>query len=119
MSLVSAGHPLPFVVRRTGEVGQVGRPQPLLGVIEKVTFLADEYVLDRGDLLVAVTDGVLERREGRRMLEEEGLAADLTEAENLPAQAVAERIRRLVGDFAPGPQADDMAVLAIRVTPAG
>ncbi len=26
MSLVSAGHPLPFVVRRTGEVGQVGRP---------------------------------------------------------------------------------------------
>lgn len=119
MSLVSAGHPLPFVVRRTGEVGQVGRPQPLLGVIEKVTFLADEYVLDRGDLLVAVTDGVLERREGRRMLEEEGLAADLTEAGNLPAQAVAERIRRLVGDFAPGPQADDMAVLAIRVTPAG
>ena len=48
-----------------------------------------------------------------------GLAADLTEAGNLPAQAVAERIRRLVGDFAPGPQTDDMAVLMIRVTPAG
>ena len=53
----------------------------------------------------------------RAALEEEGLRADLAQAGNLPAQAVAERIRRLVSDFAPDPQADDMAVLAIRVTP--
>lgn len=117
LSLVSAGHPLPFVVRRGGQIDQIGRPQSLLGVVDHVAFVADEYVLDRGDLLVAVTDGVLERREGHRMLEEEGLRADLAQAGHLPAQAVAERIRRLVGDFAPDPQADDMAVLAIRVTP--
>ena len=91
----------------------------MLGVIEKVTFLADEYVLDRGDLLVAVTDGVLERREGRRMLEEEGLAADLTEAGNLPAQAVADASAVSSATSPSGPQTDDMAVLAIRVTPAG
>ncbi len=117
MSLVCAGHPLPFVVRRTGEVTQVGHPQPLLGVMDRVTFEADDYLLERGDLLVAVTDGVLERRDGHRMLEEEGLGADLAQVGDLPAQAVAERIRRLVGDFAPGPQVDDMAVLAIRVSP--
>ncbi len=119
ISMVSAGHPLPFVVRQSGEIGQLGHPQSLLGVVEKVEFVADEYVLERGDLLVAVTDGVLERREGHRMLEEDGLRADLVHARGLPAQAVAERIRRLVGDFAPGPQADDMAVLAIRVPPSG
>ncbi len=117
MSMVSAGHPLPFVVRRTGEVMQVGRPQPLLGVMEDVAFVAEEHLLERGDLLVAVTDGVLERRDGLRMLEENGLMADLALVGDLPAQAVAERIRRLVGDFGPGPQADDMAVLAIRVGP--
>jgi PAS domain S-box-containing protein len=119
MTMVSAGHPLPFVVRRAGRIEQVGRPQALLGVMEKVSFVADEWVLERGDLLVAVTDGVLERREGHRMLEEDGLRADLEQVGDLPAQAVAERIRRLVGDFAPGPQADDMAVLAIRVNSGG
>jgi serine phosphatase RsbU (regulator of sigma subunit) len=80
--------------------------------------VADEHVLDRGDLLVAVTDGVLERRDGARMLGEDGLRADLAAAGPLPPQGVAERIRRLVRDFADEPQADDMAVLAIRVTPA-
>lgn len=119
LSLVSAGHPLPFVIRRAGVVEQVGRPQSLLGVVDKVAFVADDYVLERGDLLVAVTDGVLERRDGPRMLGEDGLRAHLGSACGLPAQAVAERVRRLVGDFAETPQADDMAVLAIRVAPAG
>jgi serine phosphatase RsbU (regulator of sigma subunit) len=79
--------------------------------------VADDLFLDRGDLLVAVTDGVLERRDGARMLGEEGLQAELAAAGALPPQAVAERIRRLVRDFTPEPQADDMAVLALRVTP--
>ncbi len=117
LTMVSAGHPLPFVVRRTGRVDQVGRPQSLLGVLDKVAFVADEHLLGRGDLLVVVTDGVLERRDGPRMLGEEGLRADLAAAGPMRPQAVAERIRRLVRDFANEPQADDMAVLAIRVTP--
>jgi serine phosphatase RsbU (regulator of sigma subunit)/anti-sigma regulatory factor (Ser/Thr protein kinase) len=116
LTLVSAGHPLPFVVRRSGLIERVGRPQSLLGVWDDVTFVADEHVLERGDLLVAVTDGVLERREGRRMLGEEGLEADLAQAVGLPAQAVADRVRRLVTGFAPTAPADDMAVLAIRVS---
>jgi serine phosphatase RsbU (regulator of sigma subunit) len=83
--------------------------------VDHVAFVADELVLERGDLMVAVTDGVLERREGHRMLEEKGLLVELAQAGDLPAQVVAERIRRLVGDFTDAPQADDMAVLAIRV----
>jgi serine phosphatase RsbU (regulator of sigma subunit) len=115
LSMVSAGHPLPFVVRRAGQIEQIGRPQSLLGVVDHVAFVADDHVLERGDLMVAVTDGVLERREGHRMLEEKGLLVELAQSGDLPAQAVAERIRRLVGDFTEAPQADDMAVLAIRV----
>jgi len=49
------------------------------------------------------------------MLDDEGLAAELTAAAGLAAQAVAERIRRLVLDFADSPQRDDMAILAIRL----
>ncbi|MGH3371192.1 MAG: PP2C family protein-serine/threonine phosphatase, partial [Nocardioidaceae bacterium] len=117
VALVSAGHPLPFVVRRGGRVTQIGRPQPLLGVVDKVSFMTDTDVLDRGEVLVTVTDGVLERREGRRMLEESGLVAELAQVGDLPAQAVAERVRRLVGDFSSAPQADDMAILVVRVAP--
>jgi serine phosphatase RsbU (regulator of sigma subunit)/anti-sigma regulatory factor (Ser/Thr protein kinase) len=115
LTLVSAGHPPPFVVGRGGLVERVGRPQSLLGVWDDVTFVADEHVLERGDLLVTVTDGVLERRDGMRMLGEEGLEADLAQVVGLPAQAVADRVRRLVSGFAPTAPADDMAVLAIRV----
>jgi serine phosphatase RsbU (regulator of sigma subunit)/anti-sigma regulatory factor (Ser/Thr protein kinase) len=116
MTLVCAGHPPPFLVRAHDEVRQVGRPQSLLGVVEGVAFTTEEHVLERGDLLVTVTDGVLERRDGEeRMLEEHGLDTELRRLAGLPAQAVAERIRRLVLDFSPSPQADDMAVLAIRL----
>ncbi len=116
MTLVCAGHPPPFLVRANDEVRQIGRPQPLLGVVEGVAFTTEEHVLERGDLLVTVTDGVLERRdEEERMLEERGLDTELQRLAGLPAQAVAERIRRLVLDFSPTPQADDMAVLAIRL----
>jgi serine phosphatase RsbU (regulator of sigma subunit)/anti-sigma regulatory factor (Ser/Thr protein kinase) len=115
MTLVNAGHPQPFLVRPDGEVRQLGQPQALLGVLEDVGYVAEQHVLQRGDLLVTVTDGVLERRDGERMLEEPGLIAELRLAAGLPAQAVAERVRRLVLDFAPTPQMDDMAVLAIRL----
>ena len=114
MVLVVAGHPPPFLVSQ-GEVRQVGRPQSLLGVEQRVSYAEDHLELERGDLLVAVTDGVLERREGLLMLGEEGLEAELSEAADLPPQAVAERVRRLVLDFVESPQLDDMAILAIRV----
>jgi len=42
-------------------------------------------------------------------------AEELAHTGHLSAQAVAERIRRLVADFTDAPQHDDMAVLAIRV----
>jgi serine phosphatase RsbU (regulator of sigma subunit)/anti-sigma regulatory factor (Ser/Thr protein kinase) len=117
LGLVVAGHPPPFLVR-DGEVRQVGRPQMLLGVQEQVTY-AEEYLdLERGDLLVAVTDGVLEGRNGDRLLGEQDFEAELAKTADLPAQLVAERIRELVLDFVDAPHRDDMAVVALRLPPA-
>lgn len=115
MTLVCAGHPPPFLVRPGEAARQLGRPQSLLGVTSDVGYAAEQHILERGDLLVTVTDGVLERRDGERMLDESGLLAELEHGVELPAQAVAERIRRLVLDFTPVPQMDDMAILAIRL----
>ncbi|GAA2151727.1 SpoIIE family protein phosphatase [Nocardioides koreensis] len=115
LEIVNAGHPPPYLVDDRGGVREIGTPQTLLGVVDRTPYFADSHVLDRGDLLVAVTDGVLERRAGSRMLGEEGFAEELSRTSHLPAQAVADRIRRLVADFSEAPQHDDMAILALRV----
>jgi serine phosphatase RsbU (regulator of sigma subunit)/anti-sigma regulatory factor (Ser/Thr protein kinase)/PAS domain-containing protein len=116
VGMVSAGHPLPMIVRQTGKIEQVGRPQSLLGVVDDVRYFEEQYRLARGELFVAVTDGVLERRVGAVMIGEDGLATELGSiGTSLSAQAVAERVRRLVVEFAPESPRDDMAVLVLRV----
>ena len=115
LELVNAGHPPPYLVDQHGGIREIGTPQTLLGVVERTTYVADSHLLGRGDLLIAVTDGVLERRAGPRMLGEEGFADVLSQTAHLTAQAVADRIRRRVADFSDAPQHDDMAILAIRV----
>jgi serine phosphatase RsbU (regulator of sigma subunit) len=118
VGLVVAGHPPPFLVRGS-DVRQVGRPQTLLGVEKRVAYTEEEVVLERGDLLVTVTDGVLEGRDGARMLGETSFERDLAKVADLSAQMAAEHVRRLVLDFVSGPHRDDMAVLALRVPPVG
>lgn len=115
LDLVDAGHPPPLLVAAGGEVRELGTPQTLLGVVEHTAYRSERHVMARGDLLVIVTDGVLERRDGRRMLGEEGLRAALADVDGLPAQSVAARIRRLVADFADVPQRDDIAILTMRL----
>jgi serine phosphatase RsbU (regulator of sigma subunit)/anti-sigma regulatory factor (Ser/Thr protein kinase) len=116
VEMVSAGHPLPMIVRRSGSVEQIGRPQSLLGVIDDVRYFEEQHLLSRGELFVAVTDGVLERRLGQLMIGEDGLVDELAAVDpSLSAQAVAERVRRLVVEFAPEAPRDDMAVLVLRL----
>ena len=79
-------------------------------------YFEEQHRLSRGEMFVAVTDGVLERRVGQLMIGEEGLEKELVSAgTSLSAQAVAERVRRLVVEFAPEAPRDDMAVLVLRV----
>ncbi|GAA5058170.1 serine phosphatase RsbU (regulator of sigma subunit) [Thermocatellispora tengchongensis] len=115
VKLVSAGHPEALRLRPSGVVEVVATPQSLLGVFPEVSFEEDLVRLDHDDVLLAVTDGVTERRSGSRLLDDDGgLAKILAECVGLSAQAVAERIRRRVQDFAPEPSADDLAILVLR-----
>ncbi|GAA2775476.1 SpoIIE family protein phosphatase [Kitasatospora cinereorecta] len=115
LSLVCAGHPLPLRLRTDGQVDQAASPQPLLGVMDELDLTAEELVLSPGEVLLCVTDGVTERRDGRRMLGDEGLADVLTGCTGLTAGAVAARVHRAVERFAPEPPSDDMAILTLRI----
>ncbi len=66
LKVVCAGHPLPLRLRPDGTVEPAAEPQPLLGVMEDLELYEQMVTLDPGDVLLCVTDGVTERREGTR-----------------------------------------------------
>ena len=114
--LVCAGHPPPFLVTRSRPgvaARRVGRSQALLGVLDAVDYIEEEVTVERGDRLVVVTDGVLERRSGDTMFEEAGVEAVLARGIDVGAQVVADRLLGAVTDFSPAPPSDDMAVLVL------
>ncbi|GAA1172536.1 serine phosphatase RsbU (regulator of sigma subunit)/anti-sigma regulatory factor (Ser/Thr protein kinase) [Kitasatospora gansuensis] len=115
LSLVCAGHPLPLRLTTDGRVDAAATPQPLLGVLDELELVAEQFTLHPGEVLLCVTDGVTERREGQRMLGDDGLAAVLSGCTGLTAGAVAARVQRAVERFAAEPPSDDMAILTLRI----
>ncbi|MFI6107035.1 SpoIIE family protein phosphatase [Streptomyces sp. NPDC051310] len=115
LKVVCAGHPLPLRLRPDGTVEPAAEPQPLLGVMDDLELYEETVTLDPGDVLLCVTDGVTERREGSRMLGDDGLMDVLTTCTGLTAGAVTARVMRAVERFAAEPPSDDMAILAMRV----
>jgi serine phosphatase RsbU (regulator of sigma subunit)/anti-sigma regulatory factor (Ser/Thr protein kinase) len=117
LSLVCAGHPLPLLLRGASGAEPVPavEPQPLLGVIDELAFTAHDVALYPGDMVLCVTDGITERREDSRLLDDDdGLAGLFANCAGLSAGAVAARIQRAVSEFGAGPPADDMALLVLR-----
>src|SRR5436309_7333083 len=60
-SVVSAGHPLPLLIRG-GHAEPVGRGGPLLGAFDHGHWLPAAVELESGDVLVMFTDGVTDAR---------------------------------------------------------
>ena len=115
--LCSAGHPLPLVRRMVGKVVPVGIPGTLLGVTDEVS-LSDAVVhLDPGEALVCYTDGLTDRRKGRRAFGEEGVVKALYQGKGLDADALARHIESEALGFVDDEPADDMAVLTLRAAP--
>jgi Stage II sporulation protein E (SpoIIE) len=113
--LASAGHPLPLLLRPDGVVRSAASPQMLLGVFEDAAYESQSFELAAGETLLCVTDGVTERRAGRRLLDDEGGLADILRGcAGISATGVADRVRQAVDEFAPGPPEDDLAILVLQ-----
>jgi serine phosphatase RsbU (regulator of sigma subunit)/anti-sigma regulatory factor (Ser/Thr protein kinase) len=115
ISLACAGHPPPLILRSDGRVQTGAGPQPLLGVLDEITFRTDTIRMSPGDVLLCVTDGVTERRASGRLLDDDdGLSQLLGECSGLNAGAIAARIQRAVHEFGSGPPLDDLALIVFR-----
>ncbi|GAA0223286.1 SpoIIE family protein phosphatase [Cryptosporangium japonicum] len=112
-TIASGGHPLPLLLRRSGEVTEVGRPGHLLGVLPTVRNRETDLKLEPGDTIVLYTDGVSEAR-GTDGMFEDRLHAEVRARAGLPPGELVGGLRRAVTRYRQS-GADDMAMLAIRV----
>ena len=60
LTLVNAGHPPPIIIRRTGDLEEIGSTGPVLGVLPNPQWQSVTHKLEEGDALVLYSDGVSE-----------------------------------------------------------
>lgn len=103
---VDAGHGLSIVMRRNGEIERLSSHNPPLGVGIDITWREDSFVLNHGDTLISVSDGVLDLFDGTlRALDG---VADLARSCN-SSQEIVDAIITRAGQNA----SDDVTVLVL------
>jgi PAS domain S-box-containing protein len=111
--VAAGGHPLPVVVRASGEVETVGTPGSLLGIVDVPELTEQSVELAPGDALVLYTDGVTE---ADRSAGPERLTTLLEGCAGADARAIAETVERDALAAHGGPARDDVAVVVVRAT---
>ena len=118
LTICSAGHPLPLVLRADGSVETAGKPGRLLGVFPE-TKLSDHAVdLHPGDSMILYTDGVTEQAREGVQFGVERLEAVLESSAGGDADGIADAIERSVVTFGQVEVRDDVALLVLRIPPA-
>ena len=116
LTIAVGGHPLPIVVRASGEAAFVGEPGMLLGVLPEPE-LTDVIVdLDPGDFIVFYTDGVLDERHSGAAGGEARLLALLARCSGSPVQVVADALDRFLLGSRSKLLRDDAAFLVVGVS---
>jgi|SRR3990172_640477 len=118
ISYVNAGHHPPYVLRRPGG-GRIHfdtlRPTgPAIGLVEDSVFSVGETTIDRGELLVMYTDGILETRSPiGEEFGEDRLKDILERSSQRSLQEITQEVRTQLHSFAGKPVPDDDATLIV------
>jgi integral membrane sensor domain MASE1 len=110
-----AGHPLPFLVRRGGEVEQLGGAGTLLGAVPNPILSDYRADLDPGDALLLYTDGLTDAYAPDRVVSQEELAEALRPHAGRDAAEIASGIQEVVLDRGDREPRDDITILVLRV----
>jgi integral membrane sensor domain MASE1 len=114
-----AGHPLPLVVRRDGDVEQLGAAGSLLGAMPEPVLADRRVVLGPGDAVLLYTDGLTDAYAPRRVISHDELAQALRSCAGREAAEIASQVPRLVLNGDAAEPRDDITVLVLRVSEPG
>ena len=114
LDIMSAGHPLPYLVGSDG-VAAVGESGPLLGFDPEASWGMQTVSIEPGETIVLFSDGVTDALgPERESYGEKRLEQLLFDGRNDSAAELIERLDRSLLDFQDSEQRDDIAVLALR-----
>lgn len=115
VSLGTAGHPGPAVIRSDGRVEMTGGGGLPLGLFPEAQPGLEEVALAPGDTLFFFTDGLTETRSPDLRYFEERLSDELVRMAGRSASEVVSGIQARAEAFSAGEMRDDLTVLALRV----
>ena len=112
----SAGHPPALHLRANGQLELLSDGGPVLGVVPSALFDRGSVLMDRGDLLLVCSDGILESfNEAEQEFGAMRLQTELRRAQGGTAESVLFSVLGAVQDFAaPQPLTDDMTLAVVK-----
>jgi serine phosphatase RsbU (regulator of sigma subunit) len=116
LTLASAGHPLPVLLRAGHPPVEVGTRGTVLGFQSCSTWHDDALRLNAGDALLFYTDGIIDTIGSNDRFGEARFQALLSEAPSDPEELLA-AIENALRGFRVGDAPDDIAMLALRLLP--
>ena len=118
VEVISAGHPLPYLVMKDGSVRPLGTTGPLLGFVEGPGWPYMTADVEPGESVVLFSDGVVDTMsDDREHFGEHRLVEVLRSQPVVDAAELVERIDRSLLEFQGAEQRDDVAVLVLRRLP--
>lgn len=115
---VRAGHEIPILVSRRGEIRRLDEGGLALGIMRDAGYKTVEVPLNSGDVVCFFTDGVTDARNPAD--EDFGLGrllATLVDARTLSSRDIGEAIHQALSDFTKDtPQTDDITMIVLRMT---
>jgi serine phosphatase RsbU (regulator of sigma subunit)/PAS domain-containing protein len=116
VTLGTAGHPGPAILRSDGRIEMLGAGGLPLGLFPEAEPTSEGLDMAEGDLLFFYTDGLTETRSPDMTYFEERLADELVTLAGRSAAEVVAGIQARAEAFAAGERRDDLTVLTLRVT---
>ncbi len=116
LTFSNAGHDHPFFISAKEKVRRLQNGGTVLGIMEEFPFQEDTISIDKGDLLVIYSDGVVEAmNEKGEQFSERRLAAVLQKSRNRPSRELIDRIVSAVKKHAGSyPQSDDITIVVVK-----
>ncbi len=112
---VDAGHPPPYIIRKSGEIVELQTTGPILG-ISKVTYSSIEAFMGSGDLLVAFSDAYSESQSPvGDLFGEERIAEVVSRHKDRDLVEIADILKKEASDYRGGAlPSDDSTILLVR-----